>query len=93
MTLLAQFLLLLVKLKILLGVPSHVDSSIEHNPIDFVIACFELPVHHNVRRRITVSDGVTCWQQLSLLSNVNTEVAVRLVLSAAVCGDATHKVV
>lgn len=92
-SLLAEFLLLLIELHVLLYMPSHVDSPVEHDPVDFVVAGLQLPVHHNVRGRITIPKRVAGRQQHTLLTDVNAHVAVGFVLSAAVGGDTADEIV
>jgi len=81
---LAQEFLFLFESSVVGWVSRQIQAPVEDRPVDFVIRAFEMPIQQNVSWAISVSNRVTSWQKLSLLSKVDAKVGEWFVSSSAV---------
>jgi hypothetical protein len=79
-----QDLLLLCVLSVLLRVSSHVNPSVQNNPVSLIVGSLDVPVHHNVGRGVPVSEGVDGREEGPAFSKVEAEEGVGLVLTSGV---------
>lgn len=68
------------------------DSLIKGHPVDFIVRGLKLPVHEAVGSGVPVADSIHVRNQTTVLSNINSEVRVRLVVSTAVSQGSANKV-
>jgi len=69
---------------VFVGSASHVDSLVKSNPVNLIMGGLELPVHEAVGGGVPIADGVHVRNHGALFSNIDSEVRVGLVVSAAV---------